>query len=126
MRPLRILTLAFLLFTLTAAAQTDRRIEEQKRVIAALEKRIATEEQEISKIQKGRTATEERVRRLACQIDSRNQLLDETESRRASCAERSPARTAWPGTFRQSSNATARSTAKWCAKPTATTSTTTT
>ena len=56
MRPLRILTLAFLLFTLTAAAQTDRRIEEQKRVIAALEKRIATEEQEISKIQKGRTA----------------------------------------------------------------------
>ena len=43
MRPLRILTLAFLLFTLTAAAQTDRRIEEQKRVIAALEKRIATE-----------------------------------------------------------------------------------
>ena len=28
MRPLRILTLAFLLFTLTAAAQTDRRIEE--------------------------------------------------------------------------------------------------
>ena len=77
MRPLRILTLAFLLFTLTAAAQTDRRIEEQKRVIAALEKRIATEEQEISKIQKGRTATEERVRRLARQIDSRNQLLDE-------------------------------------------------
>ena len=79
MRPLRILPLAFLLFTLTAAAQTDRRIAEQKRVIAALEKRIATEEQEISKIQKGRTATEERVRRLACQIDSRNQLLDETE-----------------------------------------------
>jgi hypothetical protein len=79
MRPLRILTLAFLLFTLTAAAQTDRRIEEQKRVIAALEKRIATEEQEISKIQKGRSATEERVRRLARQIDSRNQLLDETE-----------------------------------------------
>ena len=77
MRPLRILTLAFLLFTLTAAAQTDRRIEEQKRVIAALEKRIATEEQEISKIQKGRTATEERVRRLARQIDSRNQLLDQ-------------------------------------------------
>ena len=46
MRPLRILTLAFLLFTLTAAAQTDRRIEEQKRVIAALEKRIAIEDPE--------------------------------------------------------------------------------
>ena len=38
MRPLRILTLAFLLFTLTAAAQTDRRIEEQKRDIAALDR----------------------------------------------------------------------------------------
>ena len=119
MRPLRILTLAFLLFTLTAAAQTDRRIEEQKRVIAALEKRIATEEQEISKIQKGRTAWRARlIRATSCST--------RPKSRRASCAERSPARTAWPGTFRQSSNATARSTAKWCAKPTATTSTTTT
>ena len=125
MRPLRILTLAFLLFTLTAAAQTDRRIEEQKRVIAALEKRIATEEQEISKIQKGRTATEERVRRLARLIRATS-CSTRPKSRRASCAERSPARTAWPETFRQSSNATARSTAKWCAKPTATTSTTTT
>lgn len=126
MRPLRILTLAFLLFTLTAAAQTDRRIEEQKRVIAALEKRIATEEQEISKIQKGRTATEERVRRLARRLIRATSCSTRPKSRRASCAERSPARTAWPGTFRQSSNATARSTAKWYAKPTATTSTTTT
>lgn len=79
MRPYRLLTLLFLLFALGAAAQTDRRIEEQKKRIAALEKRIATEEQEISKLQKGRVATEERVRRLARQIDSRNQLLDETE-----------------------------------------------
>ena len=81
MRLLRILTLAFLLFSLAAVAQqtTDNRIEAQKKVIAALEKRIATEEREISKLQKGRSATEERVRRLARQIDSRNQLLDETE-----------------------------------------------
>ena len=81
MRPLRTLTLAFLFFAFAAVAQqtTDNRIEEQKRVIAALEKRIANEEKEISKLQQGRTATEERVRRLARQIDSRNQLLDETE-----------------------------------------------
>ena len=80
MRLLRIPTLAFLLFSLAAVAQqtTDNRIEAQKKVIAALEKRIATEEREISKLQKGRSATEERVRRLARQIDSRNQLLDET------------------------------------------------
>ena len=79
MKPIRILTLFFLLFALGAAAQTDSRIEKQKQVIADLEKRIANEEREISKLQKGRAATEERVRRLARQIDSRNQLLDETE-----------------------------------------------
>ena len=79
MKSYRILTLIFLLFSLSAVAQSDSRIEEQKRVIAALEKRIANEEQEISKLQKGRTDTEDRVRRLARQIDSRNQLLDETE-----------------------------------------------
>lgn len=80
MRPLHtILTLALLLLTLAAPAQNDGRIAEQKRVIEALEKRIATQEREISKLQKGRTATEERVKRLARQIDSRNQLLEETE-----------------------------------------------
>ena len=81
MRPLRILIPAFLLFSLAAVAQQtmDNRIEAQKKVIAALEKRIATEEREISKLQKGRSDSEERVRRLARQIDSRNQLLDETE-----------------------------------------------
>lgn len=79
MKPHRLLTLLLLLLFLGAAAQTDRRIEEQKKVIAALEKRIADEEREISKLQKGRAANEERVRRLARQIDARNQLLDETE-----------------------------------------------
>ncbi|WP_418992960.1 murein hydrolase activator EnvC family protein [Alistipes sp.] len=80
MKPLcTILTLAFLLLSWPAPAQHDSRIEEQKRVIAALEKRIADQEQEISKLKKGRTATEERVKRLARQIDSRNQLLEETE-----------------------------------------------
>ncbi len=37
------------------------------------------EEQEISKLKKGRASAEETVRRLARQIDSRNQLLDVTE-----------------------------------------------
>ena len=57
MRPLRILIPAFLLFSLAAVAQQtmDNRIEAQKKVIAALEKRIATEEREISKLQKGRS-----------------------------------------------------------------------
>ena len=80
MKPARILTLLFLFAAFTAAAQGGHdAIEEQKRVIAALEKRIADEERAISKIQEGRAATEERVRRLARQLDSRNQLLEETE-----------------------------------------------
>lgn len=80
MKPLHLLPTLLLLFAVLAApAQNDRRIEEQKRVIAALERKIATEEQQIAKIKQGRAASEERVRRLARQIDARNQLLEETE-----------------------------------------------
>ena len=61
-----------------APAQTDRRIEEQRRVVAALEKKIAAEEREISKIRQGRNAAEEKARRLARQLESRSRLLDET------------------------------------------------
>ena len=68
-----------MLFACGVSAQTDSRVEKQKQIIADLEKRIANEEREISKLQKGRADNEERVRRLARQIDSRNQLLDETE-----------------------------------------------
>lgn len=79
-RLLRIACCVIVLCTsLSAAAQHDERIEEQKRVIAALEKQIAAEEREIAKIKQGRAATEERVRRLARQIDARNRLLEETE-----------------------------------------------
>ena len=83
-----ILTLFLLFAALAASAQADRKIEQQKRVIAALEQKIAAEEREISKLKEGRAATEERIRRLARQIDSRNQLLEETEIGRASCRER--------------------------------------
>lgn len=64
------------------AAQNDR-IERQKRIIADLEQRIARGEREIASIKKGRAATEERLRRLARQIDSRSQLLDATEQQAA-------------------------------------------
>lgn len=81
MKPIRKL-LAALLLALSvsgAVAQNDAQIWEQKRIIASLEKRIAAEEREISKLRQGRTSTEERIRRLARQIDSRTQLLDATE-----------------------------------------------
>ena len=81
MNPIRKL-LAALLLALSvsgAVAQNDAQIREQKRIIASLEKRIAAEEWEISKLRQGRTSTEERIRRRARQIDSRTQLLDATE-----------------------------------------------
>ena len=81
MKPIRKL-LAALLLALSvsgAGAQNDAQIREQKRIIASLEKRIAAEEREISKLRQGRTSTEERIRRLARQIDSRTRLLDATE-----------------------------------------------
>lgn len=78
MKSLRILAL-FLLFSVPSWAQNEQQIEAQKQVIETLEKKIAAEEQAISKIQQGRAATEERARRMARQIDSRNQLLVERE-----------------------------------------------
>lgn len=77
--PLLTILLLCLFAACPVTAQNDRRIEEQKRVIAALEKKIADEEREISKIKQGKAATEQKARRLARQLESRNQLLDETE-----------------------------------------------
>lgn len=80
MKPLAwLLALPILLAAPPAApAQTDRRIEEQRRVVAALEKKIAAEEREIAKLRQNRSAAEEKARRLARQIESRGELLDET------------------------------------------------
>lgn len=61
---------------LAATAQSTGQIEAQRKVVAALEKQIAQEEREIAKLRQGRAATEERVKRLARQIDTRNQLLE--------------------------------------------------
>lgn len=84
-------SLLLLVATLPVTAQEDRRVEEQKRAIAALEKKIAAEEAAIGKLQKSRKTTEERARRLARQIEQRNQLLTATE-REASRVEKEVAR----------------------------------
>lgn len=78
---LPVLLLALLL-TLTASAQEER-IEAQKRMIAQLEAQIAREERELGRLKQGRTRTEERVRRLARQLDARNQLLEAQERQAA-------------------------------------------
>ncbi len=80
MKPPRILlTPLLLLCCLLSAAQTDRRVEEQKKVIAALERKIAEEERRLAQLRTGRAASEERLRSLARQIESRNRLIEETE-----------------------------------------------
>ena len=81
MKALRTLWLWLLLLLIPAFAfaQNDSRVAEQKRVIEALERQIASEEAQIAKLRTGRSATEERVGRLARQLESRTQLLDRTE-----------------------------------------------
>lgn len=82
MKPvLRLLTLTLLLLFVhpTASAQNEQKIAEQRKAIAALEAKIAAEEAQITKLKKGRAQREERARRLAKQIEARNQLLVETE-----------------------------------------------
>ncbi len=83
MKPFRLLP--FLLFGLllwiasASVAQDDRKIAEQKKVVADLERKIAEEERQLKKLRSGKKTTEEEVRRLGHQIDNRNRLIDETE-----------------------------------------------
>lgn len=80
MRPIRYIgLLVLLLVALSAFGQNDARIAAQRKAIAELEQKIAREEAEIQQLKKGRSATEERARRLARQIEARSQLITETE-----------------------------------------------
>lgn len=79
-------TLSLLLWLLTLTpisllAQTeDKKIADQKRKIENLERQIAEQEREISSFKKGRSTAEQRARKLARQIETRNTLLEETEA----------------------------------------------
>ncbi len=83
MKPFRLLPclLSGLLLWIASAsvAQNDRKIAEQKKVVADLERKIAEEERQLKKLRSGKKTTEEEVRRLGRQIDNRNRLIDETE-----------------------------------------------
>lgn len=81
-RPLPCLLFCLALCIASAAvAQNDRKIAEQQKVVADLERKIAEEERQLTKLRSGKKMTEETVRRLSRQIESRSQLLDETEKR---------------------------------------------
>lgn len=76
--------LAFQAAQTQAQAQDQKRVREQQRVVEQLQKKIAAEAREIEQLKKNRSAGEERVRRLARQIESRNRLLEETRSEQRS------------------------------------------
>ncbi len=83
MKPFRLLPcllFGLLLWIASASiAQNDRKIAEQKKVVADLERKIAEEERQLKKLRSGKKTTEEEMRRLSRQIDNRNRLIDETE-----------------------------------------------
>ena len=72
-----ILTLVLLLMMLPALAQTSK-IEQQKRVIANLERSIAREEKQLAQLKKSKASAEKQVRALTKQIEKRNALIRET------------------------------------------------
>lgn len=72
-----IIVLSLLLVCLTTSAQTSK-IEQQKRVIANLERSIANEERELAKLKKSKASAEKQVNSLTKQIEHRNALIRET------------------------------------------------
>ena len=72
-----ILTLVMLFVLSSAVAQTSK-IEQQKKVIADLERSIAKEEKQLSELKKNKASTEAQVSSLTKQIEKRNTLIRET------------------------------------------------
>lgn len=75
----RVLTALILLLALfaPAVAQTSK-IEQQKKVIANLERSIAREEKRLAQLKKDKASAEKQVRVLTKQIEKRNALIRET------------------------------------------------
>lgn len=77
LKRLYILTLLLFLFFSPAVAQTSK-IEQQKKVIANLERSIAREEKQLAQLKKNKASAEKQVRSLTKQIEKRNALIRET------------------------------------------------
>ena len=69
------------LLTLGVLGQSSSsKVAQQQRKIAQLERQVAQGEKELQSIRKSRTNTEQRVRTLARQVESRNRLLTEQQT----------------------------------------------
>lgn len=77
MKRLYILAVCLLSLFASATAQTSK-IEQQKKVIANLERSIAREEKQLAQLKKNKASAEKQVRSLTKQIEKRNALIRET------------------------------------------------
>ena len=78
MKRLYILTFVMLVvFAQSAVAQTSK-IDQQKRVIANLERSIAREEKQLAQLKKNKASAEKQIASLTKQIEKRNTLIRET------------------------------------------------
>lgn len=66
-----------------AAQQKSGKIQAQEQVVKDLERKIAEQERQISKLRSGKSQTQEQVRRLGRQLETRTRLLGETEKQAA-------------------------------------------
>lgn len=81
MKPLRnILTLLFVATALFCSAQSDnaKKAEQQRRIIANIERSIAQEEKQLASLKKDKSSAQKRVRLLTAQIEKRSALIKAT------------------------------------------------
>ena len=77
LKRLYILTLMLAMVLSSAVAQTSK-IEQQKKVIANLERSIAREEKQLAQLKKSKASAEKQVASLTKQIEKRSALINET------------------------------------------------
>ena len=78
LKRLYILTLTLLFAIATPTVAQTSKIEQQKRVIANLERSIAREEKQLTQLKKNKASAEKQIASLTKQIERRNALIRET------------------------------------------------
>ena len=78
LKRLYILTLVMLFAWIAPVVAQDSKIEQQKKVIANLERSIAQEEKQLAQLKKNKASAEKQVASLTKQIEKRNALIRET------------------------------------------------
>lgn len=80
LKKLYILTLVTLLAVVAPSMAQTSKIDQQRKVVADLERSIANEERELARLKKNKASIEEQVASLTKQIERRNALIRETSN----------------------------------------------